>query len=182
MKAFDVAPNKIVNATALELEKQGLKMPEWAVFVKTGSHRERTPTDTKWWYNRLASVLYRVYKDGPVGTQRLRTYYGGRKNRGVKPHAFRKAGGKIIRVCLQELEKQGLIKKNKSGGRVISGRGASLLDKISKAALKLAEEEKAKTVERRAVREKRIAQDTKKSREDTVKKAKPEKKKKEKQK
>ena len=150
MKAFDVPPAKLVQATVAEFDKQGIKMPDWAVFVKTGPSKERAPNDKNWWNYRLASVLYRIYKDGPVGTQRLRTYYGSKKNRGVRPHAFFKAGGKIIRASLQELEKQGLVQKQKTGGRIIAPKGQSFLDKMAKEALKIMKDEETYAVERKA--------------------------------
>ncbi|MDD5148655.1 MAG: 40S ribosomal protein S19, partial [Candidatus ainarchaeum sp.] len=118
---------------------------------------ERAPHKRDWGNYRLASVLYRILKDGPVGTQRLRTYYGGRKSRGVAPPVFRKAGGKIIRVCLQELEKMGLVQKNKAGGRIVSGKGNAFLDKMAKEAVKMAEEEKAHAAERKAEKERERA-------------------------
>jgi ribosomal protein S19E (S16A) len=45
------------------------------------------------------------------------------------PH-HKPGGGKIIRVALQQLEKAGLAKKEKTG-RVISPQGAALLDKAA---------------------------------------------------
>ena len=102
----------------------------------------------------MASLLYRILKDGPIGTQRLRSYYGGRKARGVAPKIFRKAGGKIIRACLQELEKMGLVQKNKAGGRIISGKGSAFLDKMAKEAARITEDEKMHAAERKAEKEK----------------------------
>ena len=157
LKEFDVSPNKLVEAAAIEFEKQGVKMPEWAVFVKTGTHKERAPHNRKWWYFRLASILYRVSKTGAVGTQRLRSYYGGRKARGVRPHAFFKAGGKIIRSCLQELEKQGYLQKQKTGGRKLSPKGSAFLDKMAKEAMRITIEEQKTSVERKAEKERERA-------------------------
>jgi small subunit ribosomal protein S19e len=157
LKAFDVAPAKLVEAVALEFEKLRVNAPEWALFIKTGSHRERAPHKRDWWNFRLASILYRILKDGPIGTQRLRTYYGGRKNRGVAPPVFRKSGGKIIRVCLQELEKLGFVQKNKTGGRIVSAKGHAFLDKMAKEALRITEDEKAHAAERKAEKERERA-------------------------
>lgn len=117
-------------------ENPAIKEPGFVPFVKTGSHRERAPIQKGWYFTRLASVLYRVYVDGPLGTESLRSYYGGRKSRGVKPEKFRKASGKVLRVCMQELEKQGLIQKHKKGGREISSRGQSMLERTAKEMLK----------------------------------------------
>jgi hypothetical protein len=94
----------------------------------------------------MASILYRIYKEGPLGTGSLRTYYGGKKRRGTKRPEFRKSSGKIIRVCLQGLEKQGLVKKAKKG-RVVTAKGQAYLNQMAKEAVGIAKqavEERAK--------------------------------------
>ncbi len=105
--------------------------PEWASYVKTGSHAERAPQDPDWWYVRTASMLRKLYVNGPVGVSRLRKEYGGRKRRGVRPAHFRRAGGNIIRSILQQLETADLVAKDGNKGRVVSGKGRSLLDAMS---------------------------------------------------
>ena len=105
--------------------------PEWAAYVKTGPHVERAPKDPDWWYVRTASMLRKLYVKGPVGVSRLRKEYGGRKRRGVRPAHFARAGGKIIRSILQQLEAAGLVEKADNGGRVVSAKGRSLLDAMS---------------------------------------------------
>ena len=93
------------------------EVPDWAEFVKTGAHVERPPAQENWWHIRQAALLRTIYKDGPVGVSKLRTKYGGRRNRGLRPHRFQKAGGKIIRTMLQQLEKAGLVKQAKQGSK-----------------------------------------------------------------
>ncbi len=127
----DVPPNKFIEKLKMKLkEMEGISEPHWAKFVKSGCHRERPPEQPDFWYIRAASILRRIYLDGPVGVSRLRTYYGGRKRRGTRPDKFKKSGGKIIRTILQQLEKEGLIEKNKKG-RKITPKGKSLLDRIA---------------------------------------------------
>ncbi|MFH1225037.1 MAG: 30S ribosomal protein S19e [Candidatus Diapherotrites archaeon] len=129
MGVFDVPAGALIGEIAKEL-KGRIAQPKWAGLVKTGVNRERAPQNPDWYFVRTASVLYRVYTDGPVGTGSLRTYYGGRKRRGVRTEHFREAGGKIIRTCLQNLEKEGLIKKVEKGkGRIISAKGAGYLNR-----------------------------------------------------
>ena len=129
MSVFDVPPAELISSIAEDLEKKfKVKQPEFTLFVKTGQNRERAPQQRNWYYLRLGSLLYRVFKEGPVGVGSLRTYYGGKKNRGRKRHKFRKASGKIIRHGLQQLEELGFIKKEKSG-RVITPKGQSYLTK-----------------------------------------------------
>jgi small subunit ribosomal protein S19e len=110
-------------------DKQEFKMPEWACFVKTGTNKSRPPEETEWWYNRAASILRQIYIHGIVGVNRLRTKYGSRKNRGMKPEAFTKAGGKVIRTILQQGEKAGFLEKVKEGRR-LTKLGKSFLEEI----------------------------------------------------
>ncbi|MBR9681755.1 MAG: 30S ribosomal protein S19e [Candidatus Altiarchaeota archaeon] len=127
-----VSADAIISLIAQDL-KTKLEMPEWAKFVKTGPSREKPPTQREWWWIRSASILRRVYLDGPVGSNRLRTYYGGRKDRGVRSEKTYKAGGKIIRTILQQLEKQKLIKSTPKG-KFITPSGQSYMDKLAKKA------------------------------------------------
>ena len=104
--------------------------PDWSRFVKSGAHKQRMPQQKDFWYIRASSILRRIYLDGPIGTERLRTYYGGKKKRGYKPDHFKKASGNIIRKILQQLEKAGLIEKA-GKGRKITSKGQKLLDKVA---------------------------------------------------
>jgi len=128
----DVDAHSLILEISKDLkENQGVKMPEFAVFVKTGSHNERAPDNKDWWFIRMASILRRVYTSGTVTVKKLRSYYGGKKRRGVRPSVFRKAGGKIIRVCLQDLEKLGYVKQTEMKGRQITTKGQAYLDKMA---------------------------------------------------
>lgn len=128
---YDVPADRLITKVAAELkEKTEITAPEWAPFVKTGSHREMPPDDPEWWYTRTAAVLRRVYVDGPVGVERMRSVYGGRKNRGSKPNKSVKGSGSILRKSLQQLEAAGFVARQKTG-RVITPAGASFLDGIA---------------------------------------------------
>lgn len=130
-----VNPNELINQVASELKKQKIVEPaEWANFVKTGHHKERLPDDQDWWYFRSAAILRSIAKLGPVGTQKLRTKFGGKKNRGHKPEKCYKASGSIIRKILQQLEKAELVKQTERKGhkgRVLTPKGTSFMDKIA---------------------------------------------------
>jgi len=131
MSVFDVDPQKLIERLKEELKKfSEIKIPHWAKFVKNSCANERPPEQKDFWYIRAASILRRLYIDGPIGVSRLRTYYGRRKKRGRRPEKFYKASGKIIRTILQQLEKAGLVQKV-NGGRALTSKGRSLLDKIS---------------------------------------------------
>lgn len=134
----DVPAQIMITEIAKDLKtNKKVKMPEFAQFVKTGCSRERAPQDADWWFMRMASILRKVAINDKTTVNSLRTYYGGRKNRGVKPEEFRKAGGKIIRVCLQDLEKLQLISKSdEKKGRIITPAGQKYLDKMATEILK----------------------------------------------
>jgi small subunit ribosomal protein S19e len=66
-----------------------------------------------------------------LGIERLRGEYGGRKDYGVKPEHFVKAGGAIIRKALQQLEAAGLVEKLQNKGRRLTREGRKLLEMLS---------------------------------------------------
>ena len=106
------------------------KKPEWVDFVKTGAAKARPNFDADFWHKRAAAILRQLYLKGVVGVGRLRTRFGGRKDRGVKPAEFRKSGGKIIRVILQQAESVGFVEKVKAkrAGRQITAKGREFLE------------------------------------------------------
>lgn len=131
---YDIDTDKLLKKTADELKKL-IKAPEWSRFVKTGVHKERPPVDADWWYKRAAAILRTIYIKGPIGTNKLRQKYGGRKNRGYQPEKTFRGSGKIIRTILQQLEAIEFLKKAEKGlhkGRIITPKGKSFLDKLSK--------------------------------------------------
>ncbi len=131
--AYDVPADVLINRLSGYMKEniREIQPADWAGYVKTGSHVERVPQNPDWWYVRSASVLRKLYMKGPVGVSRLRKEYGGRKRRGVRPAHFAKAGGNILRSILQQLEQAGLAQKDGTKGRVVSGKGRSLLDAMS---------------------------------------------------
>jgi len=133
MTSINDADTKILIEKAAEQLKGKLTMPEWAKYAKTGVGKERPPENPDWWSIRAASLLRRIYIDGPVGVSRLKTYYGNRHRRGHKPAHFAKGGGKVIRTLLQELEKLKFIEKTeKPKGRKITPEGQKFLNSIAK--------------------------------------------------
>ena len=130
---FTKDPEKFVPALAEALKSVAeFEVPEWAQFVKSGVSRERPPVDDDFWHTRAASILRQLYIKGVVGVGKLRTRYGSKKDRGGKPDRFRKAGGKIIRVILQQAEAAGLVEKitRMQHGRRLTQAGRDLLDSI----------------------------------------------------
>ena len=129
---YDIPANILIRRLAQDLKsREEITAPEWMLFVKTGAHKERAPDDPDFWYVRCASVLRKVYLNGPIGTEKLRIEYGGRKRRGVKPNKFQKGSGAIVRTVLQQLETAGFVKKRGTKGREMTDIGRSYMDKLS---------------------------------------------------
>ncbi|HLC46011.1 MAG TPA: 30S ribosomal protein S19e [archaeon] len=129
----DVPARQLLEKASEALKKDvGFATPEWSKYVKTGAHATRAPDNPEWWHTRVASIFRRIYLDGPVGVQRLKTYFGGRKNRGMAGHIEVRAGGKIIRTAIQQLEKAGFLEKTEKDGRKLNAKGQSYLDKVAK--------------------------------------------------
>jgi small subunit ribosomal protein S19e len=105
--------------------------PAWASMAKTGTHVEKQPQDPDWWYMRSASLLRKIYIHGPIGIEKLRADYGGRKNYGVKPGHATKAGGSTVRKALQQLETAGYIETFRPRGRRSTREGRKLLQELA---------------------------------------------------
>ena len=126
-------PGKYNHALAGALkEYTEFKAPEWSLFVKTAAHKQRPTAEVDFWYKRAVSILRQAYIYNIIGVNRLRTRYGGRKNRGMKPANFRPAGGKMIRLILQQAEGAGLLEKakGKKAGRQLTAQGKKLLEGV----------------------------------------------------
>ncbi len=129
---FDVKGSALVRLTAERL-KGLMEKPAYVDYVKSGPNKERLPNDPDFWYTRSASILRQIYLNGPIGVERLRTRYGSRKEHSVHRKHHTKAGGSMIRDACQSLEKLSFVKNTKAG-RVITPKGRSFLDKISREA------------------------------------------------
>jgi small subunit ribosomal protein S19e len=131
---YDVEANAYVKALAEKLkDMEEFEMPQWAWFVKTSTARARPPMEG-WWHLRAASILRQLYINGVIGVSKLRTRYGGKKDRGMAPNRFFKGSGKIIRVILQQSEKAGFVEKvkDKKCGRKLTKKGKEFLDEAAK--------------------------------------------------
>jgi small subunit ribosomal protein S19e len=133
----DVPVQQLIGKLSEELKKnENITPPDWSRFVKTGVSVERPPMQKDWWFTRSAAILRRVNEDGPLGVEKLRTAFGGARKMQHKKKTYhhRKAGGKIIRLMLQQLEKAGYIQKvtKPKIGRAITPKGQKLLSKVTK--------------------------------------------------
>lgn len=130
---YNVPADMIIKRTAKYLKEDVSEVAPapWAVFTKTGSHREHTPQNPDWWYIRSASILRKIYINGPIGVARLRKKYGGRSRKGNIGKHRKSGGAAIIRVLLQQLEKAGLVKNVEKKGRIMTNEGTALLDSLA---------------------------------------------------
>ena len=135
---LDVPADLLVDRLAKYLKENigEVSPPIWSMTAKTGSHRERPPQQADWWFHRCASLLRKLYVHAPLGIQRLRVEYGGRRRRGRRVEHSRKSGGSSIREPLQQLEKAGLVAKEEKKGRKLTREGVGLLNKVSAEVLK----------------------------------------------
>jgi small subunit ribosomal protein S19e len=130
-----IEPGKYNKELANALKKiKEFQKPEWVDFVKTGPSKQRPTTEEDFWYRRAASILRQIYIKKIVGVNRLRTRYGGRKDRGVRPPHFYKSGGKIIRKILQQAEAAGFVEKSQSkkAGRQLTIKGRQFMESLVK--------------------------------------------------
>ncbi len=129
----DVPASQFIKSLAKYLKEnvEQVQPPAWAAVSKTGSHVEKQPQDADWWYTRSASILRKVYVHGPIGLEKLRSDYGGRKGFSVKPNHASKSGGSNIRKILQQLESAELIQITRPKGRVMTPKGRKMLQEVS---------------------------------------------------
>jgi small subunit ribosomal protein S19e len=131
----EIPPNVLLPLLAAELRKEeAIRPPDWALFAKTGTHKDRAPGTKDWWYLRSASILRKLQVRGPSGVVRVADEYGGKKDYGSAPYHARSGSRSIAREILQQLEKAGLVSTIRLRGRALSGKGQSLLMKVSRVA------------------------------------------------
>jgi len=138
-KVYDLPAQEFNLRLAEALKKVSeFKAPEWVAFVKSGPAKERPIEDDDFWFKRAASILRQIYRKGSVGTNRLRTKYGSKKDRGMKPEKFKRAGGKIIRTILQQCDTAGFTEiqkpvrdvRSKKPGRILTAKGKLFLEEL----------------------------------------------------
>ena len=128
----DVPADEFIKACADFLKRQPkFDVPKYHDIVKTAVVKEFAPYDEDWFYIRAASVVRRVYLRPGVGIGSLRHWYGGCHRRGTRTSRHATASGSVIRNCLKQLEGQGLLELHTDGGRQITSKGRSELDRIA---------------------------------------------------
>lgn len=133
---FDVPAAPLLARVSAELKQnQKIAPPAWAKVVKTGTHREKVPQNPDWWHTRVASLLRRVYIQGPIGVSHLSQQYGGTRDRGSAPNRARAGSRSIVRHAMQQLEAAGYVQAIKGKGRVVTGPGRKLMDNAAHGAM-----------------------------------------------
>jgi len=130
----DVPAESFITSYAKHLKASGkFEVPKWAEFCKTSVAKELGPTDADWFFVRAAAIARRVYVNPNVGVGALKKVFGSQKRNGGRRNHFSEASGKINRVCLQQLEKLGLLEasKNSRGGRIVSSKGRQEMDHVA---------------------------------------------------
>ena len=135
-KVYDVPADVLIERLSAALRNEDIPPPSWIPFVKTGAHADKPPQNRDWWHTRCASILRKIYLNGPVGINALRNDYGGGRPSGYGAAHHRDAGGAIIRNAIQGLEKLGYLEKVEKKGRIISRQGMQKLDRLATEILK----------------------------------------------
>ena len=132
----DIPAGDFIKSYADYLKKNDkVEVPAWIEFVKTGKNRELSPEDPDWLYTRIAAVARKIYLRPHMGVSTLRHVFGGKHRLAGRPHHVQ-AAAKIIRYSLQQLEKLGVVSKDKKYlekkfSRVITAAGQKELDIIA---------------------------------------------------
>jgi len=127
--AFDVPAKDLIDALTKKLQSEKeLTPPDWSHFVRTGLSKENPPEEKNWWHIRCASILRKIYIHNNIGIERLKDEYGGKHNKGSKPHKAKSGSGSVIRHAVQQLEKAGYVAKQRGKGRILTAKGTSFLD------------------------------------------------------
>jgi small subunit ribosomal protein S19e len=86
----------------------------------------------------IAAICRAIYisKSTNVGIGTLKSHFGKKKRRGVKPPKFTKASGKIIREVVTQLKKNGYVENfatdnERTLGLTLTKQGRTELDKIA---------------------------------------------------
>ena len=135
-KVYDVPADILINRLSEILKNEDIPAPDWASFVKTGTHADKPPQNSGWWHVRCASILRKIYLHGPLSVNELRSMYGGGRPVGYGAAHHKDASGAIIRNAIHGLEKLGLVTKIEKKGRLLTKQGTKKLDVLATEILK----------------------------------------------
>ena len=135
-KVYDVPADILINRLSEILKNEDIPAPDWASFVKTGTHADKPPQNSGWWHVRCASILRKIYLHGPISVNELRSRYGGGRPVGYGAAHHKDASGAIIRNAIHGLEKLGLVVNIEKKGRMLTKQGMKKLDVLATEILK----------------------------------------------
>ena len=130
-KVYDVPAYDFISKLSEILKTEDIPAPSWIPFVKTGAHAIKPPQNPEWWHIRCASILRKIYLNGPISVNRLRAIYGGGKAIGYGAAHHKDASGAVIRNAIHGLEKLGYVQTAEKKGRMVTKQGMQKLDKLA---------------------------------------------------
>ena len=127
----DVQAEAFIKAYAAHIKRSNkVTPPEWSDMVKTATWKENGPLETDWYFTRAAAIARKVYLK-PRGIGQLTRAFGGKARRGTCTNKSRKGTQGIIRHCLQQLQKAGVVAMGENGGRIVTAKGQKDMDLIA---------------------------------------------------
>ena len=141
---LDVPASKLVNEVAAFFkEKNIIKVPKYALLVKTSKSNDCEPLNPDYIFYKAAAICRKLYvtKSKNVGVGSLRSMFSKKQRRGCQPPKTFRAGGKIIRELVIQLKNAGYIQnyggeEETNSGLFLTKTGRSELDKIASGLMK----------------------------------------------
>ena len=142
---LDAPANKFINQLAAFFkEKNIIKLPKYALLVKTSKSNDCEPINPDYIFYKAAAICRKLYvtKSKNLGVGSLRSMFSKKQRRGCQPPKTFKAGGKIIRELVIQLKNAGYVQnygKNEdetNSGLFLTKTGRSELDKIASGLMK----------------------------------------------
>ena len=142
---LDVPANKLVNEVAAFFkEKNIIKVPKYALLVKTSKSNDCEPINPDYIFYKAAAICRKLYvtKSKNLGVGSLRSMFSKKQRRGCQPPKTFRAGGKIIRELVIQLKAAGYVdnygkkEDETNSGLFLTKVGRSELDKIASGLMK----------------------------------------------
>ena len=141
---LDAPANKFINQVAAFFkEKNIIKVPKYALLVKTSKSNDCEPINPDYIFDKAAAICRKLYvtKSKNVGVGSLRSMFSKKQRRGCQPPKTFRAGGKIIRELVIQLKNAGYIQnyggeEETNSGLFLTKTGRSELDKIASGLMK----------------------------------------------
>ena len=142
---LDVPANKFINQVAAFFkEKNIIKVPKYALLVKTSKSNDCEPINPDYIFYKAAAICRKLYvtKSKNLGVGSLRSMFSKKQRRGCQPPKTFRAGGKIIRELVIQLKNAGYVQNyggkddETNSGLFLTKTGRSELDKIASGLMK----------------------------------------------